>query len=154
MKTAISLEFADGEYTFDLKLPQLAELQEKCGAGVFAIYGRVLRGRAMVGDITYADTAAAEAYDYDLFETIRLGLIGGGSGIVNGETVKVDAGRALKLVQRYCQEAPLRVSWDLAAVILAARIEGYDPPKKAGPADQPASHQTASTSETPSPIAP
>jgi hypothetical protein len=147
--TGLELEFADGEYSFDLKLPQLAELQEKRGCGVFAIYSRVLRGRVVVGDMLLADTSAGESYAEDLFEVIRLGLIGGGGGIVDGETVKVDPGRARKLVERYCHPAPLKDSWAIAAAVLGARIEGYSPPKKATPAEQPAPDQTGSTSATP-----
>lgn len=69
---------------------------------------------------------------------IRLGLIGGGKGRVNDAPVVVDDILARNLVERYSHNAPLRRAWDLAASIMAARIEGYDPPKKAEPADEPA----------------
>ncbi len=128
--TALDLHFADGEYLFDLKLPQLAELQEKRGA-IFAVYGRVTKGRFYVDESTIiGDTTAAEAFAEDLFETIRLGLIGGGSGMVDGQKVEVDAFTAKKLVERYCHSAPLKQSWAVAAAILAAKIEGYEPKKK------------------------
>ncbi|GLI99118.1 gene transfer agent family protein [Sphingobium sp. BS19] len=133
MKAAIDLDFADGTYTFDLKLPQLAELQEKCGAGVFAIYGRVMRGRGVLDGEPIGMAWQGEAFDIDLFETIRLGLIGGG----------IPATEAKKLVERYCHPAPLRESWALAAAILMARVEGYDPPKKAAPDEVPASDTTS-----------
>lgn len=136
--TAIELEFADGVYLFDLKLPQMAELQEKRGCGLFAIYGRVLKGRYVVGGTVMASTSDAEAYPEDLFETIRLGLIGGGKGMVDGREVEVSPLRASQMVKRYCHEAPLRESWALAATILGARIEGFEPPKKDGPAKEPA----------------
>lgn len=155
-QTAIELEFADGAYLFDLKLPQLAELQEKCKAGVFAVYGRVLKGRYLVGGEVFASTVDGEAFAADLFETIRLGLIGGGKGIVNGQEVSVSALTARSLVERYCHAAPLKESWALAAAILAARIEGYDPPKKAEPAPEPAAEKPKrkSTSRKSSRIAP
>lgn len=130
LATALDLHFADGEYLFDLKLPQLAELQQKRGA-IFALYGRVLKGRHLFGEVAIADTASGESFAEDLFETIRLGLIGGGSGAVDGQKVEVDAIRAKHLVERYCHPAPLKESWSVAAAILAARIEGYEPKKKA-----------------------
>lgn len=146
--TALELEFADGEYSFDLKLPQMDELQEKRGCGIFALYGRITRGRHMFGDVAVADPAAGEAYDQDLFETIRLALIGGGKGIVNDQVVRVDAGKARKLVERYCHTAPLKDSWAIAAAILGARIMGYNAPGEAEAGQAPASDQTGSASAT------
>lgn len=134
--TALELLFADGEYLFDLKLPQMAELQEKRGP-IFAVYGRVLKGRFLVGDVTYADTTAGESNAEDLFETIRLGLIGGGRGLVDGKEVVVTPLTAKTLVERYCHTRPLKESWSIAAAVLSARIEGYEP-KKEEPAPAPA----------------
>jgi hypothetical protein len=136
--TALDLHFADGVYLFELKLPHLAELQEKRGVGIFALYGRVLRGRYLFEGIPIAQTTDGEAYAEDLFETIRLGLIGGGRGLVGGQEVAVTPLTAKTLVERYCHPAPLKESWAVAAAVLAARIEGYDPPKKEVPADEPA----------------
>lgn len=152
--TALELDFADGTYLFDLKLPQLAELQEKCGAGVFKIYGRVLQGRYHFDDEVIGFPQEGEAFSEDLFETIRLGLIGGGRGIVDDREVVVSALTAKSLVERYVHPAPLREAWAIAAAILGARVEGYSPPKKAAPAGEPADDQTASTSPKSSQTAP
>lgn len=127
-QTALELKFADGDYLFDLKLPQLAELQRIRDAGIFKIYGRVLKGRYMLGDNPVAVPEDGEVYAEDLIETIRLGLIGGGKGMVNGQEVSVPALRARSLVETYCHPAPLREIWAIAAAILAARIEGFTPP--------------------------
>ncbi len=143
--TALELEFADGSYLFDLKLPQLAELQEKRGP-VFAIYGRVLKGRYILETGTMGLAAEGEAFAEDLFETVRLGLIGGAQGVVDGKEVAVSAITARNLVERYCHTAPLRDAWAVAASVLAARIEGYTPPKKAEPAGKPATRKRRSTS--------
>ncbi|KFL48253.1 hypothetical protein IL54_3682 [Sphingobium sp. ba1] len=140
MQTAVELDFADGTYLFDLKLPQLAELQEKRKVGVFALYGRVMKGRGFIEDVPVAITEAGEAFAEDLWETIRLGLIGGGAGHVDGKDVAVSAITARRLVENYCQSAPLKESWALAAAILMARVEGYTPPK-AEPGSDPASEQ-------------
>lgn len=137
--TALQLEFADGEYLFDLKLPQLLELQEKCGnVGALRIRARVLAGRYLFDGSTIGVPAEGEAFVEDLFETIRLGLIGGGRGLVNGVEVAVNSMTAIKLVERYCHPAPLREAWTLAAAILAARFEGYTPPASKKKARAPA----------------
>jgi hypothetical protein len=136
--TEIELKFADGDYLFALKLPQLAELQTKTGIGVFALYGRVLRGRYVIDSEVIGIAHEGTAFDTDLFETIRLGLIGGGRGLVNGQEVKVDALRARQLVENYCHTAPLREAWSVAAAILTAKIEGYDPGPNVEPAEKPA----------------
>lgn len=153
--TSLELEFADGTYLFDLKLPQMAELQQKRECGIFKLYGRVLRGRYFFEGQAVGLAQEGEAFDADLFETIRLGLIGGGKGVVDGQEVQVSAIRARELVERYCHSAPLRESWAIAAAILGARIEGYDPPKKAEPAKAPAKRKrTKSTSLASSTTAP
>lgn len=146
--TALELHFGDGEYLFDLRLPQLAELQEKRGCGVFKLYGRVLRGRYLLDGTNEVLGVPhdGEAYAEDLIETIRLGLIGGGRGIVNGVEAQVSALTAKTLVERYCLNAPLREVWATAAAILTARVEGYTPPKKEEPAERPATKKSRSTS--------
>lgn len=105
----VTLEFGDGEYLFKLPLKMIAELQDKCGAGIGAIYRRVLTG------------------DYrgeDLVETVRCGLVGGGlTGI-----------EARKLIERYCDVWPLEVWHQHASAILVACVQGYAgdaSPKKA-----------------------
>lgn len=144
--TALTLHYGDGEYIFDLKLPQLAELQEKRGAGVFKIYGRVMAGRYLMDGESLALPAEGEAFAEDLFETIRLGLIGGAEGVVNGQPVAVSALTAKLLVERYSHSAPLREAWATAAAILGARVEGYTPPKKKGVPAKPATGTRKSTS--------
>lgn len=117
VQNEVTLEFADGEYLFKLKLPQLAELQEKCNAGIGAIYTRVLLG---------------EYRAEDLFESIRLGLLGGGTGVVNEQPVKVTDIIARRLVQRYCEPRPLDELHKHALAILSACVIGYSPPKEEG----------------------
>lgn len=152
-QTSLDMDFADGEYLFDLKLPQLIELQEKRKAGIFTIYGRVLKGRYLIEGLMIADTSQAEAFAEDIFETIRLGLIGGGKGIVDGVETDVSSLRAKALVERYCHSAPLRESWAIAAAILGARVEGYEPEKKVAPAKAPAKPETTSIRRRSSPAA-
>lgn len=142
--TEIELKFADGDYLFALKIPQLAELQQKCGAGIFTIYGRVLRGRYVIDGEIIGLPHEGEAYATDLYETIRLGLIGGGRGIVDGKEVEVSALRARDLVERYVYPTPLREAWSIAAAVLTAKIEGYDPGPNVEPAEKPAPRKQGS----------
>lgn len=154
--TALELPFADGSYLFDLKLPQLAELQEKRGCGVFRVYGRIMRGRYIINGEPMAVTGDAEAFAEDIFETIRLGLIGGGRGLVDGKEVEVSSITARRLVENYAHPAPLRESWTIAAAILGARIEGYIDPKvepAQEPASEPKKKPTKSTRRRSSPTA-
>jgi hypothetical protein len=116
----IILDFADDKYLFRLGLKQIAELQEKCNAGIGAIFARVLQGRMVMPNGDQFGNPMQSAYRHeDLRETIRLGLIGGG----------LDPVKAFKLIERYIDGQPLRLAWDLAAAILAACIEGYIPPE-------------------------
>lgn len=141
METSLSLEFADGTYAFDLKLPQIIELQEKCGTvgpdgarqrkGILSIYSSIMAGRALIGDGVHIGVPdQAEAAVQEVYETIRLALIGGGEAIVDGETVKVSPLDAKRLVETYVHPMPLSAAWDMAAAIHYARVVGYQPKKK------------------------
>lgn len=139
MQTHIDLAFADGEYRFALGLAQINELQNKCGAGIGAIYARVLQGR-VAADPTVGHAGYAAYRIEDLRETVRQGLIGGAQGIVDGQDVTVSAMRANQLLETYLDPMPIGEQWNLAAAILYAKIDGYAPAqeeadkKKAPPA--------------------
>jgi hypothetical protein len=161
MSTAIDLAFADGIYTFDLGLAQINEIQSKCGAGIGAVYARVLKGRYFIAELAIGNPAEAEYRIEDLIAVIKQGLIGGGRGVVDGQDVVVTAFRANELVENYVLAAgkPLKEAWTIAAAVLTARIEGYDPPKKdAAKADEgkkkaATKRRAGSTSQEPSPTA-
>jgi hypothetical protein len=91
--------FGDGEKTFALPAEQILELERKIGAGIGAIYARV-----MTGQFQFAD----------LMEIIRLGLIGGGTSPKNAQA----------LVDAYARPTPVIESFQLAADILEARWSG------------------------------
>lgn len=74
----ITLKWADGRYTFALKFKQVVELERKCDAGLGLIVERMMRAQFRLSDIS---------------ETIRLGLIGGGTTDI----------RALELVETYIE---------------------------------------------------
>lgn len=129
MQTHIDLKFADGTYRFALYLPQLQELQVKCGnVGIGAIYARVLAGRVK-DDVTVGHPAFAAYHIDDLRETARQGLIGGALAWVDDQEVKVGPMRANDLIARYFDPLPLMEQWNIAAAILHAKVDGYVPPK-------------------------
>lgn len=132
MSSFPEIRFGDGDYIFALKLPQILELQRVCGAGIFTIYGRVVEGWYTRADgFEFGLPHEANAHVLDVYETIRLGLIGGGAGLVNGETVAVGPNRARELVETYAHPpVPLKEAWNVAVKVLVATIEGYDDQKK------------------------
>lgn len=72
----VTLAWADGTYLFCLKLAQIEELQTHCDAGPMVIADRLQHGRWQTQDV---------------YQTLRLGLIGGGMAPVD----------ALRLVTLY-----------------------------------------------------
>ncbi|MFC0305196.1 GTA-gp10 family protein [Rhizorhabdus histidinilytica] len=148
LPTDITIDFADGVYKFALLLPQQIELEDKCGApdqsgvrrrkGIIEIYADVIAGLLVVDGEVVANPMAGRASAFECREVVRLGLIGGNYGLVDGADIQVSPARALKLVESYVDTRPLVERWTLAAAILRAAVEGFDPPKKAPPAKAPA----------------
>jgi len=91
--------FGDGEYTFALTPSMIRELEQKTGTGFGALYRRFASNQFAYGDI---------------IETIRLGLIGGG-------TAPIDAQR---LVDTYAHNRPIIETLPLAFDVLDARYVG------------------------------
>lgn len=112
----IELEWADGKkYHFNVALIEHAlELEEKCAAGLFEIFIRLRDGKWRVNDI---------------FETIRIGLLGGGD---------CTPAQANKLMTRYVKGRPWGESVPVARAILLAAIVGVPEDNDVGkkPADQ------------------
>lgn len=125
----VTLEFADADYLFRLPLKRIAELEEKCGAPIGAIWKRV----CLTGDYKAND----------LVETVRLGLIGGG----------MDAQDARKLIERYCDQWPLAEWHSHALAILGACVEGYEVKGKDGEGDEPKKQKAAGKDTSTSPPA-
>lgn len=143
----IELDFADGTYLFALRLPQLVELEEKCGftdrdgnrrrRGTIAIYADLIAGLGVLGGKLIAIPQEGRASATDAREVVRLALIGGGRGLVDGVEVEVSPVAARSLVERYIDTRPIVERWTIAAAVLRAAVEGYEPPK-AEPAREPA----------------
>lgn len=96
----IEITWGDGEHKFNIaRLKCVLELEEKCGAGVAEIFQRIQESRWKFNDIR---------------ETLRLGLIGG------GETPE----KALRLINRYCDDRPWAENVLPAQAVLIAAMVG------------------------------
>lgn len=122
------LAFADGAYNFKLTLHGIKEIQDKTGGGIGAVWQRLAASRLnfMGEDVGIPNEAQFKIQD--IVEPIRQGLIGGGSGIVDGEDIKVTQHKANELIERYVASEPLQAGWALAYAIVGGLIEGYEPP--------------------------
>jgi Phage tail tube protein, GTA-gp10 len=96
----VELTWGDGQHKFNVaKIKSALELEEKCDAGVATIFQRMRDSSWHINDIR---------------ETLRIGLIGGGS------TPDV----ALRLINRYCDDRPWAESLQPAMVVLMAAMLG------------------------------
>ncbi|ABE63281.1 conserved hypothetical protein [Nitrobacter hamburgensis X14] len=92
MSAAHTAFFGDAEYTFRLTPALIVELEQKCGP-IGLICHRVFNRQFAQSDIS---------------ETIRLGLIGGGT----------DPKRAASLIAAYVADRPFAETWPIAAKTL------------------------------------
>lgn len=106
---AVTLPFADGDYTFRLGIGELRELQQAVNVP------RVQAGVPAVGPAQLLYGLGSNAWWVDdVRETVRLALIGGG----------LAAPKALLLVKRYVEQRPDRENLQLARRILLAALIG------------------------------
>src|SRR5262245_43733996 len=96
----IKLVWGDAEHTFNIaKLKLVLELEDLCKAGIAEIYQRISSGKWKFEDMR---------------ETLRLGLIGGG--------MRPD--KALRTINRYCDDRPFTESLLTAQAVLIAAMVG------------------------------
>jgi hypothetical protein len=132
METALIAEFGDGEYRFYLPLPQVFELERSGGdTSILVMEDRLRAAIGQDADGNAHFLGGGSAMVKDVLETIRLGLIGGNSGMVDGQEVEVGPLRAKQLVNLYAYPArPFEESAVLAWRILSAAIFGIRLKKK------------------------
>ena len=107
----LETDWADGTYSFRLSINGAIELEQKCSAPFAEIVDRVNAGKWSISDVR---------------ETIRIGLIGGGTEPV----------AALNLVRSYVDEMPegLAPNAAIALLILLGTMYGFQAsPSKAAP---------------------
>lgn len=126
MDTAVILPFGDGQYRFWLPLPQVFELERVCGdVSLLAIEERLRGGIGQDETGAYVFAGGGSAMVREVRETIRLGLIGGNSGLTDDGETEVGPLRAKELLDLYSYPArPLVESALLAWRILHAAIFG------------------------------
>jgi len=115
MQTNLTLDWADGSYNFKLPWAACAEIERKGGAGIQAIYERVMIGQAHLADVS---------------EIIRQGLLGGSGGVVDGQAVECRSPVVEALLTRYVtgpEARPFTESWNLAKAIMHTFMVGYEP---------------------------
>jgi hypothetical protein len=125
----VTKSWADGEYTFRLRIAELKALQASTKAGVYVLFKRMMTSDCFIDDIT---------------ETIRLALVGGGT----------DAKEAKRLVEDYIlQPQRFNDALDLAQEIFSSSLEGYwgeELPNQQPPADQEDNPSIAQMDSSPS----
>lgn len=134
LRTDVWVDAFDGAYRLFLDMPHICEIERKCGfvdrngdrqpCGLFAVYGRVAKGRYDLDGKQVGFAVEGEATITDCLETVRLALTGGGMAVVNGELVKVSPQRANELIDAYLKLGPVEEAWNLAFLILHAAIHG------------------------------
>lgn len=131
----LTIEWADGEYKFRLGMGEIKKLQERTNRGPYNIFDRIQSREFKVEEI---------------IETIRLGLIGGGTCVTS--TGMPDDARVRHLIKDYVEERPIIMSMFLAARILDAALAGVPdepvPKSKAKGKRSPTSQTGSSPSPT------
>lgn len=140
MQTHLTLDWADGSYDFCLTWSGCAEIERKSNAGIQAVYERVM---------------LAGSYSADVTEIIRQALLGGKSGLVDGQPVEVKPATANALIARYVtgeDAPPFADSWNVAKAILHTFMVGHETAQKKTEGED--DLMTASTPPRSSPTAP
>ena len=144
MDTAVSLDFANGNYRFWLPLPQVFELERLGGVklpdgstrnkSILTMFDELDQCLDRYVDGSVVFVGGGPAIVNDINQIIRLGLIGGGGGMVSGEPVKISPLDAQRLVAEYSYPArPISECVGVAWAILHAAINGVHLKKKAEP---------------------
>lgn len=123
----VSLIWGDGERVFRLAIGQMRELQEKTGCGPLELLNRVQTGRWRIDELR---------------QTLRLGLIGGGTSPTEAEL----------LLRRYFDERPIAENAQAPAIIIGAALFGTEDeelPKAEGEAETEASLSPTDASPSP-----
>ena len=144
MDTKTDFAFGDGTYTFWLPLPQVIELQRRCALidaegrahpkSILVIFEQINEAMGPDGEGSALWLGGGSVLPQEANEVLRLGLLGGNSGMVDGEEIPVGPQLAKQLVDNYGYPArPLSEVMAHAWRVLHAAIVGIDVKKKAAP---------------------
>lgn len=145
--TATEIFFGDGKYRTWLPLPQVTELERKCGLtdregrlhpkSIFQLYDQIGDGFVQDGSGNVVFIGGASVSARECNEVIRCALIGGNNGPVDEGSAEVGPQRAARLVELYgYPERPLAEVAALAWKVLHAAIVGIDVKKKEEPSGE------------------
>lgn len=125
MDTAVEQAFGDGTYRFWLPLPQVFEIERKTGVSLFEIEEKLRAAMGQSEDGEFAFVGGGSAMLGQVIEVLRCGLIGGDSGMVDGEEIEVGPILAKQLVDQYAYPArPLGETAAMAYRVVHAAVFG------------------------------
>ena len=149
--TEITLAFADGRYRFFSTLALLIEFEKNHGS-ICMVEPQLRMGIGLDENGKAIFNGESAAFAPACRDLIRLALIGGNKGIVDGEEVKVGPIRAMELVDLYVFPArPLAeaaaLAWQIASVMIYGNELGAKLADAIG-ADAEAAPETEANSES------
>lgn len=130
--TAVDIEFAGGKYRFWLPMPQVTAIERGPAAhkhegyprSILSMYDEIGAGLGLAGDVPIY-MGGGNALVGDVRNIILQGLIGGASGVIDGEEQPVGPNVAARLVEDFVFPArPLVEGMNIAWTILHAAITG------------------------------
>ena len=124
--TDLVTNFGDGQYRFWLPLKEVAEFEGKFGS-ILSIEPRLRSAVGLDEDNKPVFIGGGSADGAACREIVRLGLIGGKAGEIDGEEAEIGPQRARELIDLYAwPNRPLGETAALAWRILAAAIYGNE----------------------------
>ncbi len=130
------LEIGAGWYRTASSLRAIAEVEEKFTSvdargnqvqrTITEIYGACLKGRYEAEGRPFGFTAESVASPRECRAVIIAALTAGGTAVIDGKQVRIDAAAARRLVEAEIDSAPANVAWDIATAILDCWINGRE----------------------------
>lgn len=132
--TAVELKFGDGTYRFWLPMRELVQLEKETGKSVLQMHDEMGQSLGLSpGDNKVQFLGGGATRFIEIRSTIRLALIGGNSGKVNGEEKPIGPLSAQAIVENYVDARPLAETLPVAWAILDAAVRGVSLKKKVPP---------------------
>lgn len=150
MDTGCTLPFGDGEYHFWLGLEQAIELERLAETPVAELEVQLRMATRITPEGAFEYIGGGPGANI-VRHIIRLGLIGGNNGIVDGDEAEVGPARAKALIAAYVWPArPMAEAIAVAATIVFAAVWGIDLKKKQQLDDAEAEEARSSSTREPS----
>lgn len=121
----IELEFGDGQFLFRLPALYIDRLQRERGTDVTYPDGSQGKRPKPFGQI-FREHMTGDYDPIDSLTVIKLALTAGASGVVAGETIKLDPTKARIMVEDVVKSWPVEQWYLFASAILRACCYGYE----------------------------